>query len=353
MNDITNRAIEAIGRDEPSSDWILKPLEHAAKLPPEAGALKRILERKEHRTTMGQYAEADRNALSAQARYKRAGRIALGASLAATLVGAIFILPPAQGIPADVRGLATLAEYFLLFVAFLAARYLTFAHPFDLWMKQRATAEIARIRLFNQIMQDGEVARENELPLLPLKLEYFRRYQLEVQRRYYNGRGTQHARAAGHNKAWRSISLALTVAAGCVVVLASLSLLSYLNIELADLLRSIVNFAVWLRADDRWLLAIGVAGSALYGFAAARSLMNLDERNASRYLVTCDNLNYLHATQLDFARKRAAEGNELEVRGFVDRVQSLISSEHQEWVIWREMKPEPDVQAVYMVLPKQ
>ena len=353
MNDVTSRAIAAIGRDDPSADWILEPQEHAARLPPEAGALKRILARAEHRETMAQYFQGDTKALSAQARYKRAGRVALGASLGATLIGAAFILPASQRLPPDVHSLATLAEYCLLFFAFLAARYIALARPFDAWMKQRAQAEIARRQLFNDVMQDEEDVREGELPLLPLKLEYFRRYQLEVQRRYYDGRGRQHARAAGHTKVWRGTSLGLTVAAGCVVVLASLSLLSYLKLQLPNLLQIAVDYAAWVRSDDRWLLAVGVAASALYGFAAARSLMNLDERNASRYLTTWDNLNFLHATQLDYVRRRAAEGDRAQVDQFVARVQALISSEHQEWVRWREMTPEPDVQAVYMVMPKQ
>ena len=352
MNDVTSRAIAAIGRDDPSADWILEPQEHAARLPPEAGALKRILARAGHREIMAQYFQGDTKALSAQARYKRAGRVALGASLGATLIGAAFILPASQRLPPDVHSLATVAEYCLLFFAFLAARYIALARPFDAWMKQRAQAEIARRQLFNDVYRRGGRPRGRAAPAA-FEARYFRRYQLEVQRRYYDGRGRQHARAAGHTKVWRGTSLGLTVAAGCVVVLASLSLLSLPETAAADLLQIAVDYAAWVRSDDRWLLAIGVAASALYGFAAARSLINLDERNASRYLTTWDNLNFLHATQLDYVRRRAAEGDRAQVDQFVARIQALISSEHQEWVRWREMTPEPDVQAVYMVMPKQ
>jgi len=44
----TKLAMEAIGKDDPRADWILRPEEHADRLPAEAGALKRILERPEY-----------------------------------------------------------------------------------------------------------------------------------------------------------------------------------------------------------------------------------------------------------------------------------------------------------------
>jgi hypothetical protein len=354
VDDITKRAMAAVGDDKPNSDWVLKPEEHADQLPPAAGALKRVLEREGHQTTIKAYRAHDAEAVWAQVRYKRAGRVVLSAALVATLIGAVFLLPATQNIPLGLRQSATVAEYFMLFVAFFAARYLSLARPFEAWMKARALAEIARIQLFNEVVQESGDVRAGELPLLPLKLEYFRRYQLDVQRRYYEGRGNQHARAAGHTKVWQFTSLSLGVIAGLVVLLASLPILGYFHAGLSSSLRRLTEFAVALRTDDnRWLLGIGVAASALYGFSMARSLMNLDERNASRYLTTCDNLDLLGEEQLAAARKHAVEGKETEVRAFVDRVQALISSEHQEWVRWRELAPQPNVRAVYMVLPKQ
>jgi hypothetical protein len=107
--------------------------------------------------------------------------------------------------------------------------------------------------------------------------------------------------------------------------------------SLPALLERFLAFAVALPVDDdRWLMALGVAASALYGFATSRSLMNLDERNASRYLTTCDNLDFLAGDALQAARDQAALGNDAHVRAFVDRVQALISSEHQEWVSLRD-----------------
>ena len=351
VSEITQRARDAIGEDRPGSDWILRPEEHAANLPPEAGALKRILMSKECRDTQEYFRVHDTLAVIAQGRYKSAGRFALGTALIATLLGAA-LLPSVQTLPPEVRLPATMVQYLCLLAAILAARHLAFARPFDEWMKERALAEIARIKLFNDIMQANEEVRDSEYPLLPLKLEYFRRYQFDVQRRYHKGRGDQHARSAGHSKRWRATSSVLSYFAAAIAALALFKLSIYFRV-LPPWLEGVAAVAIPFREDaDRWLLALGVASAALYGFAAARSLMNLDERNASRYLITHDNLEFLGATRLPAARADAAAGRQPEVTAFVDRVQALISSEHQEWVRWRELSPRPDVRAVYIFSPK-
>jgi hypothetical protein len=354
MNDTTKRAIAAIGRDKATEDWVLKPEEHATLLPPEAVALKRILERDAHQKAVRKYRAHDAEAVWAQVRYKRAGRLVLIAGLVAALIGAAFLLPAAQTVPLGLRQSAIVVEFLMLFAAFVSARYLARARPFEAWMKARALAEIARIELFNEVMADDEPVRAGELPSLPLKLEYFRRYQFDVQRRYYEGRGNEHARAAGHTKLWQHTSLLLGIISGAVAVLASLPILDHLYPGLSSSLSWFAELATILRAgDNRWLLALGVAASAIYGFSVARSLMNLDERNASRYLTTYDNLDLLGGEPLAAARERAVAGSDTDVYEFVARVQALISSEHQEWVRWRELTPQPKVRAIYMVLPKQ
>ena len=97
-------------------------------------------------------------------------------------------------------------------------------------MKERAIAELARVKLFNDLMEANEEPRNGELPLLPLKLEYFRRYQFDVQRRYYSGRADEHARAAGQGKGWQRTSLALSYVAAIVAGLAVFKLAVYLRI---------------------------------------------------------------------------------------------------------------------------
>ena len=79
-----------------------------------------------------------------------------------------------------------------LALSILASLWLGWSKPFDIWMRQRAEAETQRIKLFRRVIDAEEQARDGELPLLPLQLEYFRRFQLDVQRLYYDKRGKQH-----------------------------------------------------------------------------------------------------------------------------------------------------------------
>ena len=152
---------------------------------------------------IGHFRAADARAIAAQSRYKRIGRLGLYAATVAAVIGALFLLPIEPWLQGrEARRLLRCVQVLGLVVAFLASRYLVVAKPFDAWMKNRAEAEIARVGLFNAVTDATETCREGELHLLPLALEYFRRYQLDVQRRYYSGRAMQHAAAAWRNNQW-------------------------------------------------------------------------------------------------------------------------------------------------------
>src|SRR5262249_42697326 len=158
------------------------------------------------------------------------------------------------------------------------------ALPFDSWMKARAQAEDARIELFRRVMDavdpaPGAGARQGgELKLLPLKLEYFRRYQLDLQRHYYAGRGQQHEEAAGWTHRWWIVSVMLSGLAGAVAVVAGLQVvIEEWHISVPDWLRA-VNGTIhpylppWVSKAE---LALGVIASALLSTSTSRSLMDL------------------------------------------------------------------------------
>jgi hypothetical protein len=225
--------------------------------------------------------------------------------------------------------------------AFAAARLLIHARLFDLWMKQRAAAEIARINLFDRIVQLDEPSAPDELPLWPLKVEYFRRYQLDVQRRYYRGRGTEHAAAIWRNNRLMRLGVLVTAAAVALGIFAGLHLAATLGMPIPQVI-SAWSEAIAGQELQRVLLALGVLSSSLYGLGTARSLMDLDERNASRYLVTAENLDFLAEAKLAAARQSAADDSAGPVLAFISDVQDLISSEHKEWLVLREIRSNPD-----------
>lgn len=335
-----SKAQAAIGRDDPDSDWRLAPGAHAAALPVEAGALRRILQHPQMQSIITSFETADKEAVDAQKTYKRVARLRLYTGVAATIVGATFVLPLDEWIR-DFLSIPTAIQYGCLAISIVAALHLVRSKPFDAWMKARARAEIARIELFHQAMTGiNDAPQAGELPLLPLKLEYFRRYQLDVQLRYYKGRGQQHAHAAGETARWQIVSIALTGLAGAIALISATKFL----VDLAPLPDWIKDLSQIVQSHlphwtNKAVLAIGIVSSTLFGASISRSLMDLDERNASRYLTTAANLELLRSTGLEAARRDAAAGLMDKVQAFVDRIQDQISTEHREWILLGDNLP--------------
>jgi hypothetical protein len=332
-------AISAIGADDPASDWILRPEIHSISLPPQAGALSRILARADVKAIMVRYAGADSRAIKAQAAYKTLCRRVIQARFLAVLSGGALVLPiVTSGVlekPYSTYLLqaGTVLQYSFLAIALFLAAYLSLRGFFRGWMEARAEAELARAELFDHVMRSDEPAKLGELPLLPLALEYFRRYHLDVQQRYYRGRGVQHARAAGQTRRWRWI-----LRAGGVLAL--IPLVGTVGAWFG----AFSDLPINLNAKELHvtLLAAGLALSALLSSMAAISAMNLDERNAARYQVLDQNLTELSGEELKRARAAAAAGDSIGVRLFVDNVQRLLSAEHQEWIILKKHMARPD-----------
>jgi hypothetical protein len=93
------------------------------------------------------------------------------------------------------------------------------------WQQMRASAETSRIELFETACGSAghpfpTSVAENERPLLPLQLEYFLRYQPQVQLNYYHDRGRQHAEAA---RQFVNIGTGITFLAAVAASLAGLS----------------------------------------------------------------------------------------------------------------------------------
>lgn len=332
----------AIGQDDSASDWRLRPEHYAQHLPAEAGALKRVLERDEIKHIIDRFRAADSKAVTAQARYKRVGRLGLYAATIATITGALFLLPFEpwlHGLPAEI---ASIVQVVGLIVAFVASRYLASAGPFDAWMKNRAEAEIARVGLFDAVTEANEPLREGEIALLPLALEYFRRYQLDMQRRYYKGRAAQHQSANWRNNQWLRAGMIFTAASVILGVLLAIRIASDLGAPVPPWMLILPPDLAGAAGPNRISLALGVVASALYGLGVARSLMDLDERNASRFATTSENLEYLAETRLDATRAAAEAGDAAAVRTFVGDVQTQISSEHREWILLSAREVRPD-----------
>lgn len=334
VSDLTKQAIDAVGTNA-SSDWLLQPEQHAKSLPDHAGPLKRILEQESLKGIIGRFNEADVRAVRQQLRYKRAGRVGIWTRFMSILIGAAFIFPfenlfanwagPSLPFGLEFTQAAFLLQLFLLGLAFLTAQWLAYFRPFDKWMEARANAEIARIDLFNNVLDSNETSRPGELPVLPLQLEYFRRYLLDMETSYYKGRGEEHSKAAGRSKLWMLVRN-LLIAAAALTLLYGLA--------------AIFGIFPWIdELSRKGFIASATVASAIYGVMYDISLMDMNERNAARYRSTFDNLVYLRNAGLDQARKLAANGHKNGVRHFSRLVNDQISSEHREWVALKDLMP--------------
>jgi hypothetical protein len=326
-------AIRAVG-SEHESDWKLEPFTHAARLPPEAGALKRILTRPEIAAIMERFSTADRAAIKAQKNYLTWTKIAFLCRFLSIACGTAALLDIATILPEGIASLGLGLQYTFIAGALVIGLVLGFRQPFEVWMGKRAAAENERLDLFGKVMSAEEPSQAGELPLLPLQLEYFRRYLLDEQRRYYRGRGDEHARAAGKTKQWQWTAVGLTALA---IIPASLGFLGlFPDLPVPPFIKDLA-----ISADTEkghvLMLTLGIIASALGDLAASLSLANLDRRNAARYHSNADNLDFLAEKYLSEARDAAAAGDRPRTQDFIDLVQGIISSEHREWTMLRDM----------------
>ena len=319
-------AIKAIGLSQPDDDWILKPDQHANMLPDEASPLVTILCCSKINPIITKYKEADEKAIDAQKKYKAISLFGILSASAAALIGAILLFFKSSSTPGTflynivennetlILGAEAVALGFAAFFIYL----LKHNKYFIKWMKQRAEAETNRLRLFNFVCLHDcfEQNEDNCIYLYQLQLEYFRRYQLEVQLRYYKGRGEQHAKAA---------STFISVG-GCItflIVFATAMTGASYNDEFG------AAFAL-----------IGIAAPVILAAHANLKLISQDERNALRYSITYSRLLELEG-ELSDVRNRISEGDRNELIKFVNSVNDEISVEHREWIKIQDTSERP------------
>jgi hypothetical protein len=174
------------------------------------------------------------------------------------------------------------------------------------WMTARARAETKRLSYFSYVVNSSVQPLDLHLELL--KLEYFRRYQLDLQLAYYKTRRSGH-----RNSAERTLS----ISAGSVLVAAIAS-------GAAGVLGA-------MRSEWAALGSLAVFGAALQAFAASRESINQDRRNAERYENTAQALQGLRE-RLDDVRLGITAGSTSVLGEYVAAVQDQLSLEHRQWL---------------------
>ena len=338
MDASTQRAIAAIGADQPT-DWQLKPELHVNALGAGTEPLKRVLAQPELAAIIATFQSADEKASKAQTFYKRLARLSAWTGFGGAMLGSLVLVAVAALPHAMVLTIAAALQALLLFTSLGSSLLIGTLKPFEAWMEKRAEAENARALLFNDVVSAPAANDAEAGTLLALQLEYFRRFQLDVQRLYYHGRGAQHAAAARRAWWWRLFAFLLIATAAFPV---------FWSVQDSMALPWLAALPHRTDLLQRTFLCLGILAAALQGLLAGYAVMSLDERNAARYRSTAENLDALSDRPLEEARSAAAEGNSPggyaaareRVLAFVALVQEQISAEHREWIALRKLAPD-------------
>ena len=274
-----------------------------------APTLSRLIRRTRAHVAGEEFERADALAIDAQRAFKRtAGQSNLAAMMTAWL-SALVLLAALMGAPGAVLiavgsgGAVTGA-----LGAFLTQR-LRQQGLLHRWMSARAKAEEHRRNYFDLVTLTDPPA-DSDVPETSLfQLEYFRRYQLDVQVRYYDVRQRRHRIAADRT---------VTYAAGA-------GFFAALSAGLAGLLGASEG------AEWAGLAALGIMGTSLATYATVRDSIGQDARNADRYEHTRSGLREI-SLHLDEVREAVAAGNRDPMHEFVGAVHEQLAAEHQQWL---------------------
>ena len=232
-------------------DYIIAPTTHADNLEEAAPDLALVLRSSAATTAAKEFERLDEEALLVQRRFQQtASRANLSVFLTACLAAALLAIGSA--VPEETEGV----KWVLLAVGIVGTVsgalgvmwhfQLRQGHLLQRWMSNRARAETQRINYFDTVANSlGLIQGEGRKMLGPYQLEYFRRYQLDVQISYYGRRGKEHEQAADKtlNIGSRAIVIA-TITVGVSGILAA----------------NQIEFAA--------LAGLGVIGAALASFAS-------------------------------------------------------------------------------------
>ena len=308
-----DEARAAIG-EQGADDYILAPVTHAKELPPSAQALAHALGDSRLHILIEQYARHDKAANDAQVLYKSTLKHANLAVLAATILGALMMA--AQIMVTTYSDFVTdhpklhyvvIATGILAGIAATAGSMWLFkareGQLLERWLNCRAKAETDRGSYFATL-----AAAADDPALRLLKLEYFRRYQIDVQRNFFATRSLKHRKAAERTLRLGAYAVGLS--------------------SLSGIAGGVLGFS-----GGPWtaLGALSVIGGALGAYAGAHEAMSQDKRNAERYENALEALELL-AAKLDEVRKAIADGSTEALKTFVSAVGEQLTIEHRQWL---------------------
>ncbi len=308
-------AISIIGENQ-DNDYILAPASHAEWLQEKAPDLAALLTGSEALTAVKEYKRWNKMAIDSQAAFKKWTRYAnfcifLTACFAAclTAAGAWSRIPALAELNHKwFIGALSLGSLIAGVVASVCISRIQGSNYLNKWMQNRAKAESYRLRYFEVICAPEKEKGTTDIHLSLLKLEYFRRFQLDVQLTYYEVRGRQHGHASEQDTGL------MTWAMGAAALISGVA--GYFG-----------------QTEPAWagLAALGLIATAFAAKVANSESMNQDKRNSERYERTRESLAKLFE-KIDAVRRAVGAGDERLFQDFVRAVHDQLSLEHRQWL---------------------
>jgi hypothetical protein len=319
MRSAANEAATTI--DNIKLGWQLS--NHANLLVPRAGPIKRILDRPRLTRLCTEHDAADRDARRKLTLHKQLSETTITLRFFAVVIGAVFLLPLDELLATWLVRAALISQCSFLVLSFMSLVGLWLLRPYECWLRQRGIAERTRIDFFNYVVHAEQPVQEGELAVLPLQLEYFRRFQLDAQLAYFRRRGSEHALAAGSSRNWRFFATLIAGASAFPAILGIAAAFGYIGAP--------------AQLTEKVFLTIGIIGAALATAFASFSFIELRQEKAILHQTIAQNLELLSGDALEKARWAAVRGDRALVLEFVARVQEQIIADHRGLTLLREI----------------
>jgi hypothetical protein len=325
---ITEEAIKIID-GAPAYGPLKRPAEYAEALPPEAGALARVLSSTKFQEEAERYQEADKSAVRAQRWHLWLARTALFSVFPSVVLGGVSVyMSTSAGAPAieAVRPYLVPAQALFVSASFVCAIALLLFAPRRRWLGARARAELHRWVFFRRLMSAPGSAEGAERPLLPLQLECFRRHLFEDQHQFFDARVQRYRSAARVGRLFGAVALLLVGMASLPQLAASLSELGAFD----WLPERLQRFLALLVGDKRLYALAWLYGISLQLVVTRLAFISPVARHVERYEVMGALLS--RRSQLAEARNAAAMDNRAPAEWFTRDVLDILETEHRMWI---------------------
>lgn len=312
QNPLINSAVQIIGSDD-SDDFKIQPCHFADNHEHCAPQLSALLRHDALIQTARRYERDDTRAQQMRSQFMRLSNQTTWAIFAATVSAACvtYFSSSAEGATEGLHPIPLILGIISLIGGAWAAMTLhrvSGGRILQKWMQARAAAETDRLGYFNRMVRLVIRDHSDNPALQLLCLEFFRRYQLSIQQKYYEVRSAQH-----HNAYIKTISIGsiaafiLALGSGVIAILGAFE-------------TEILQFA-----------AIGIIGTALATVASRREELGQDERNAERYQRTAELLSRIRERHPE-VQKAVAQGNSAVFEKYVTAIHEQLSLEHRQWL---------------------